>query len=111
MLLVHNLVYVAVVEIAITNSMNAHQVLDNSISHRECALYLLRTVLIIGHFKGVLTLSSQCFSYFWCIFVKHTVSLVFPVEIAQIVRNFALTIVIHVSGDQVCLMYVKLVSF
>jgi len=77
----HYFVYVAVIKIAITNSMNVHKVLDNCVPHGKSALHLLVAVLIVGHFESVFTLRCQRLCYFWCVFVKNAMSLVFPVEV------------------------------
>ena len=80
-LLMHYLIDVAVVEIGVTNAMDAHEILNNGVPHRESTVYLLGPVVIVGHFESVLTLGSQSFSRFRCIFVKNTMGLVLPIKV------------------------------
>ena len=80
-LLMHYLIDVAVVEIGVTNAVDAHEILNDSVSHRESTVYLLGPIVIVGHFEGVLTLCSQSLSCFRCIFVQDAMSLVFPIEV------------------------------
>ena len=80
-LLMHYFIHVAVVEIGIANTVNVHEILNDGVSHRISTVYLVASVVIVGHFEGILALGSQCLCHFWCIFVKNTMGLIFPVKV------------------------------
>ena len=50
------IVHESVVEVRISNPVNAHEVLYYCISHRECRFYFVSAELVVCHFKCVLTL-------------------------------------------------------
>ena len=48
---------IAVVKVLVNDTMDAHEVFDDAISHRESTINLLVTVLIVSHIKGEIALS------------------------------------------------------
>ena len=104
-LFVHDLIDTAVVEETIAYSVNAHEVLDDGVSHGVGRFNSVATILIVSHFEGVFTLGGQSFGSLWRILVENTVGLVLPVEVCQGVRNLLGVVEIHVSCDYVCLVY------
>ena len=77
----HISINVTIVIVVVNYSVDVHQVLDEGVSHRECGFYRLRTIEIVGHFKGKLALSVYARCRGLITLVDDAEGMVLPVEV------------------------------
>lgn len=96
MVLMHYLVDFTVIEVSVSNTMDAHEILDYAISQLE-GIDLCACEMFICHFKCMLTLLRQGLCDLRRVPINHAMCLVFPVEINQAVTNLLLYVVVYIS--------------